>query len=125
MAKEVVSTRAQALGPYSVAVRANGLVFVSGQLGWDAEAGGLVPGGVAAEARRALQNLAETLEDCGLAPADVVKVTVFLADIADWPAVNSVYAGMFGDGPPARSAFAVAALPAGAAVEVEAIAADR
>lgn len=111
-----------AIGPYSQAIRAGKLVFCSGQVGLDPQTGELVKGGVEAEARRALQNLAAVLDAAGVGPADVVKATVFLADMKDFAALNEVYGGFFPDPPPARSTFAVAALPKGARVEIEVIA---
>jgi 2-iminobutanoate/2-iminopropanoate deaminase len=126
MRKEIITPGAgrEPLGPYSTAVRAGGFVWVSGQLGWDAQLPGLVPGGIQAECRRALENLSSVLDDAGLTLNDVVKVTVFLADIADWPAVNALWSEVFGEHPPARSAVAVAALPANARIEIDAVAVD-
>jgi 2-iminobutanoate/2-iminopropanoate deaminase len=111
-----------AIGPYSQAIQAGGLVFCSGQVGLDPQTGELVSGGIQAEARRALQNLGAVLDAAGVGPADVVKTTVFLADIKDFAALNEVYATFFSDPPPARSTFGVAALPKDARVEIEAIA---
>jgi 2-iminobutanoate/2-iminopropanoate deaminase len=110
-----------ALGPYSQGIDAGDFVFCSGQLGLDPASGELAEG-VAAQAERALRNLGAVLDAAGCTFADVVKTTVFLADIADFAALNAVYAGFFGDTPPARSTFAVAALPKGGRVEIEAIA---
>jgi 2-iminobutanoate/2-iminopropanoate deaminase len=111
-----------AIGPYSQGIAIDGFVFCSGQIGLDPATGELVPGGVEAEADRALRNVAAVLDAAGAAMADVVKTTLFLADIADFQRVNAVYARHMPDPPPARSTFAVAALPKGATVEVEAIA---
>jgi 2-iminobutanoate/2-iminopropanoate deaminase len=111
-----------AIGPYSQAIAIDGFVFCSGQIGLDPVSGDLVAGGVEAEADRALRNLGAVLDAAGASMADVVKTTLFLADIADFAAVNAVYARHFADPPPARSTFAVGALPKGARVEVEAIA---
>jgi 2-iminobutanoate/2-iminopropanoate deaminase len=111
-----------AIGPYSQAISADKLVFCSGQVGLDPQSGELVSGGIEAEARRALQNLAAVLDAAGVGPADVVKTTVFLTDINDFAALNEVYAAFFPDPPPARSTFAVAALPKEARVEIEAVA---
>jgi 2-iminobutanoate/2-iminopropanoate deaminase len=111
-----------AIGPYSQAIQAGGLVFCSGQVGLDPQTGELVSGGIQAEARRALQNLRAVLDAAGVGPADVVKTTVFLADIKDFAALNEVYATFFSDPPPARSTFGVVALPKDARVEIEAIA---
>ena len=110
-----------ALGPYSQAIAAGEYVFCSGQLGLDPTSGELVEG-ITAQTDRALRNLGAVLEAAGCGYADVVKTTVFLADIADFAALNEVYAGYFGGMPPARSTFAVAALPKGGLLEVEAIA---
>jgi len=111
-----------AIGPYSQGITARGLVFCSGQIGLDPATGNLVEGGVEAQAERALRNLTAVLDAAGCAFADVVKTTLFLADIGDFAAVNAVYARFAPDPPPARSTFAVGALPKGALVEVEAIA---
>ena len=114
-----------AIGPYSQGIVADGLLFCSGQIGLEPTSGELVDGGVEAQAERALQNLAAVLDAGGCTWADVVKTTVFLADIADFAAVNAVYGARMPDPPPARSTFAVGALPRGARVEVEAIAIRR
>jgi 2-iminobutanoate/2-iminopropanoate deaminase len=111
-----------AIGPYSQAIAAGDLVFCSGQVGLDPSTGELVPGGVEAEAERALRNLAAVLDAAGLGYADVVKTTIFLADIADFTAVNTVYGRHMPDPPPARSTVGVAGLPRGARVEIEAVA---
>jgi 2-iminobutanoate/2-iminopropanoate deaminase len=110
-----------ALGPYSQGIDAGELVFCSGQLGIDPATGQLADG-LTAQAERALRNIGAVLEAGGCTFADVVKTTVFLTDIGDFAALNTVYAGFFGDTPPARSTFAVAALPKGARVEIEAVA---
>lgn len=123
--REPISTEAApaAAGPYSQAIRAGDLVFTAGQLGIDPASGTLVADDVASQAERALTNLAAILEAAGSGLDRLVKVTVFLADIADWPAVNEVYGRMVPEPFPARSAFAVRALPLGARVEIEAVAA--
>jgi 2-iminobutanoate/2-iminopropanoate deaminase len=110
-----------AIGPYSQAIAIDGLLFCSGQLGLDPATGELVDG-VEAQAERSLRNLAAVLDAAGLAWADVVKTTIFLADITDFAAVNAVYARFMPDPPPARSTVQVAALPKGGRVEIEAIA---
>jgi 2-iminobutanoate/2-iminopropanoate deaminase len=110
-----------ALGPYSQAIVAGDYVFCSGQLGLDPASGQLADG-LAAQADRALRNLGAVLDAAGCSYADIVKTTVFLADMADFGALNEVYATFFGDAPPARSTFAVAALPKGGRLEIEAIA---
>jgi 2-iminobutanoate/2-iminopropanoate deaminase len=123
MTRQAVSTSGApaAIGPYSQGIAIDGFVFCSGQVGLDPATGELVSGGVENEADRALRNLAAVLDAAGLSMADVVKTTLFLADIGDFTSVNAVYARHFPDPPPARSTFAVAALPKGARVEVEAI----
>lgn len=121
--REVVKTdKAKAIGPYSVGVKAGHFVFCSGQLGMDQETGDLASGGVEAETRMALTNLSNILQAAGSSLERVVKTTVFLRDINDFARMNAVYAEFFPSEPPARSAFQVAALPRGGAVEIEAIA---
>lgn len=113
-----------AIGPYSQAVRSGDLVFTSGQVGFDPASGVLVSGGVEAEARQVLANLAAVLRAAGLHMADVVKTTVFLADMNDFAAVNAIYAEAFAGAEvmPARSTVQVARLPRDARVEIEAVA---
>lgn len=121
--KEAVTTeKAKVIGPYSVAVKAGPFAFCSGQLGMDPATGALVEGGVEAETRQALINLATILEASGSSLDRVVKTTVFLRDINDFGRMNGVYAEFFKVDPPARSAIQVAALPRGGAVEIEAVA---
>jgi 2-iminobutanoate/2-iminopropanoate deaminase len=124
MGRQAVSSAGApaALGPYSQGIAVDGFVFCSGQIGLDPATGNLVEGGVEAQADRALRNLIAVLDAAGSTMADVVKTTIFLADIGDFAAVNAVYAKHMPDPPPARSTFAVGALPKGAAVEIEAIA---
>jgi 2-iminobutanoate/2-iminopropanoate deaminase len=124
MSRQAISTTSApaAIGPYSQGIALDDLVFCSGQVGLDPASGVLVEGGVEAQAERALQNLAAVLDASGCTFADVVKTTVFLADIDDFAAVNAVYARFMPDPPPARSTFAVGALPKGARIEIEAIA---
>ncbi len=110
-----------ALGPYSSAVRAGDTLYLSGQLGIDPATGELAEG-VEAQARQAMQNIAAVLEEAGASFDDVVKMTVLLADIDDFAAVNEVYGSFLAAPYPARSAFQVAAIPKGALVEIEAIA---
>jgi 2-iminobutanoate/2-iminopropanoate deaminase len=123
MTRQSISTAGApaAIGPYSQAVATDGLVFCSGQLGLDPESGELVDG-VEAQTDRALRNLAAVLDAAGLTLADVVKTTIFLADMADFAVVNAVYARHMPDPPPARSTVQVAALPKAGLVEIEAIA---
>jgi 2-iminobutanoate/2-iminopropanoate deaminase len=111
-----------AIGPYAQARREGDLVYCSGQIALDPATGSLVAGGVAAEARRVLENLSVVLRAAGGDLTSVVKTTVFLADMADFAAMNEVYAEFFRAPYPARSTVAVAALPRGAKVEIEAIA---
>ena len=110
-----------ALGPYSQGIRAGDFVFASGQLGLDPETGNLLEG-VAAQAEQALDNLTAVLETAGASLADVVKTTIFLADMADFQTVNAIYGARFSGAPPARSTVQVAALPKGGLVEIEMIA---
>lgn len=121
--KAVSTTNAPAaIGPYSQAIEANGTVYVSGQLPIVPTTGEFAEGGIQAEARQSLTNIKNILAKAGLEMGNVVKVTVLLADIANFTAVNEVYAEFFNAPYPARSAFAVAALPKGANIEIEAIA---
>ena len=110
------------IAPYSPAVRANGFVFVSGQVGSNPATGKLVEGGVTAQTEQALKNVQAILASAGLCAADVVKAMVFPADINVFGAMNEVYKTVFTTDCPARSAFQVGALPGGAAVEIEVIA---
>ena len=122
MKKVICSPKAPgAIGPYSQAVEANGMVFVSGQLPIDA-ATGVMPEGAAAQARQSLENVKHILEEAGLGMANIVKTTVFLADMSLFADMNSVYATYFEGDFPARSAVAVKALPKDALVEIECIA---
>jgi 2-iminobutanoate/2-iminopropanoate deaminase len=126
MAETIRSEKApEPIGPYSQAIRTNGQLFVSGMIALDPKTGELVGADAAAQAERALQNLGAVLEAGGLGFADVVKTTVFLIDMNDFAAVNAVYAKYFGANKPARSTVAVAGLPKGARVEVDAIAVSR
>jgi 2-iminobutanoate/2-iminopropanoate deaminase len=113
------------IGPYSqaIAAPAAGLVFTAGMVGNDPASGQLVPGGIAAETERALDNLEAVLAAAGLSFADVVKTTVYLLDLADFPAMNAVYAHRMGENRPARATVGVSALPIGARVEIDMVAA--
>jgi 2-iminobutanoate/2-iminopropanoate deaminase len=113
----------RAIGPYSQALRAGGFLFTAGQVGFDPATGELVDGGIAEQTRQVLANLRAILEAGGSGLGQVVKTTVFLVDMADFAAMNEVYAEVFGTHRPARSTVAVAALPRGARVEIEAVAA--
>jgi 2-iminobutanoate/2-iminopropanoate deaminase len=112
----------EALGSYSHAVISEGLVFTSGQVGIDPETGTLVEGGIAQETTRALLNIASVLDSAGTGMNHVVKTTVYLVDLAEFSVFNQVYADFFGNRRPARATVQVGALPAGARVEIEAIA---
>ncbi|HEX2716053.1 MAG TPA: RidA family protein [Gemmatimonadaceae bacterium] len=114
-----------AIGPYSQAVAANGFLFTAGQIALDPASGQVVAGDVVAQTERVLANLAAILEAAGVSFRDVVKTTVFLADMADFPRMNEVYARAFGDTRPARSTVQAAGLPRGVLVEIEAVAALR
>ena len=123
MKKVICSERAPgAIGPYSQAIEANGMVFVSGQLPIDATTG-VMPEGVEAQARQSLENIKHILETAGLTMGDIVKTTVFLQDMSLFAGMNGVYATYFNGDFPARSAVAVKALPKDALVEIECIAA--
>ena len=108
--------------PYNQAIKANGLVFCAGQVPLDPESGTLVEGGIEEQAHRVLQSLRAVLEGAGSGLDKVVKTTVFVTDLGEFGAMNEVYAQYFASDPPARSTVQVAALPAGARVEIEAIA---
>ena len=121
--KAIVTNNAPAaIGPYSQAVEANGFVYVSGQLPINPSTGGFVEGGIKEQTRQSLLNAKAILNEAGLDLCNVVKTTVLLSDIADFQAMNEVYAEMFTSPFPARSAFAVRALPKNALVEIEVIA---
>ncbi len=122
--REVISTDAApaAVGPYSQAIRAGGFVFTAGQIGTDPASGELAGDDVQDQAAQVLANLRAILEAAGSGMDRLVKTTVYLADIADWPAVNEIYVREVPQPFPARSAFAVRDLPKGARVEIEAVA---
>ena len=122
--KQILHTDAApaAVGPYSQAVRAGNLLFISGQIGLDPESGTLAGDDIKKQTEQVLLNIKAILAKAGLTPADVVKATVYLADINDFKAMNEIYGRMFNAEPPARAAFQVAALPLAAKVEIEAIA---
>ena len=124
MSKRILTSASglKAVGPYSLAVEAGGIVWCSGMIGLDPATGEMVEGGLAAQTRQALENLKALLEDNGLTLADVVKTTCFLTDMAAFAEFNEVYAQYFPEAPPARSTVEVSALPKGALVEVEALA---
>ena len=114
-----------AIGPYSHAVRAGGLLFCSGQIPLDADSGELVGEGAAEQARRCLENLEAVCAAAGTTLARAVRLTVYMTDLAAFAEVNEVYAGFFDDDPPARVTIGVSALPRGALVEIDAIVAER
>lgn len=124
--KKVISTKdaPQAIGPYSQAIAANGFLFISGQLGVT-PSGEFAGADVKSQAQRSLQNLQAILSEAGLGFENVVKTTIFLADIADFAAVNEIYAEFFKEPYPARSTVAVKTLPKGGLVEIELIAATK
>lgn len=111
-----------AIGPYSQAIEGNGTIYVSGQLPINPATGEFAEGDIKDKARQSLANIKSILAEAGLSMQNVAKVTVLLSDISDFAAVNEVYAEFFQAPYPARSAFAVAALPKGAPIEIEAIA---
>lgn len=111
-----------AIGPYSQAVRAGGLIFVSGQIPLDPATGQVVEGGAAAQTERVLESLRAILEAAGSGMGRVVKTTVFLVDLGAFAEVNEVYARYFPQEPPARATVQVAALPRGVGIEIEAVA---
>ena len=111
-----------AIGPYSQAIMAGDTVYVSGQLPINPSTGEFAEGGIKEQARQSLNNIKNILAEAGMTMQQVVKVTVLMTDMSDFAAVNEVYAEFFSAPYPARSAFAVAALPKGGAIELEAIA---
>ncbi len=113
---------APAVGPYNLAVRAGDLLFCAGQIPLDPATGQLVAGDIQVQTERVLENIRLILEDAGLSFRNVVKSTVFMTNLADFAAMNAVYAKFFPTEAPARSAVQVAALPRGAAIEIEVIA---
>lgn len=119
----VTSAAPAAIGPYSQAIEVNGFVYASGQLPIDPATGAFPEGGVQEQTRQSLLNVKAILEEAGLTLANVVKTTVYLADMGDFAAMNEIYSQFFSRPFPARSAVAVKALPKGALVEVEVIAA--
>lgn len=115
----------KAIGPYSQAIKANGFIFLSGQIPVDPESGQITALDVVGQTRQVMANLQAVLEVEGLGWGDVVMTTIYLTDLADFSRVNEVYASFFETDPPARSTVQVAALPKGAKVEIEAVAALR
>ena len=125
MREVIVAHKAPAaVGPYSVAIRQNGFVFLSGQIPLDPASGAVVNGSIADQTRRVLDNVAAVLTGAGRTMADVIKTTVFLKSMDDFAQMNEVYSSYFHEQPPARSCVEVARLPKDVAVEIEAIAVD-
>ncbi|MCR4919988.1 MAG: RidA family protein [Prevotella sp.] len=122
--KQIINTSAApaAIGPYSQAIRVGKLVYTSGQIPIDPATGAFVEGGIRQQTRQALANVKAILEEAGLSMSNVIKTTVFMADMNDFSAMNEVYAGFFAEPYPARSAVAVKTLPKGALVEIEVVA---
>ncbi len=122
--KKIISTSEApgAIGPYSQAVRSGSFLFCSGQIPLDPKSGQIVPGDIAAQTRRVLDNIAGVLRAEGLTFDRVVKTTIFLTDLGDFQTVNEIYGSYFKQDPPARSTVQVAALPKGANVEIEVVA---
>jgi reactive intermediate/imine deaminase len=118
----VIHPAGSPVGPFTPAIKAGGLVWLSGQIGNVPGTRTMVPGGVGPETRQAMENLGRVLEAAGTSFARVVKCTVFLADISEWDAMNAVYAPFFPGALPARSTVAVAGLVFGARVEIECVA---
>jgi 2-iminobutanoate/2-iminopropanoate deaminase len=123
--REIVRTdkAPAAIGPYSQGVRCGGFLFCSGQVPLDPASGKMVEGGIAEQTERALRNLEAVLAAGGVPLSSVVKTTVYLVDLGEFPAMNAVYGRFFPEDPPARATVEVSKLPAGARVEIEAVAA--
>lgn len=123
--KKIISTdnAPAAIGPYSQAIEVNGMIYASGQIPIDPTTGEFIPGGIKEQTEQVFKNIKAILSEVGLTTDNIIKTTVLLADIADFAAMNEVYATQFEGTFPARSAFAVKALPKGALVEIEIIAA--
>jgi 2-iminobutanoate/2-iminopropanoate deaminase len=121
---KVISTKKApaAIGPYSQAIQVGNLVYTSGQIPIDPATGTFIEGGIKEQTRQSLSNVRAILEEAGLSMANVVKTTVFIADMADFADMNAVYAEFFAEPYPARSAVAVKSLPKGALVEIEVVA---
>ena len=124
MNREVISTDAapKAIGPYEQGIRANGFVFTAGQIALDPSTGNLTEGDISAQTRQVLENLKEVLKAGGSSLDRVVKATIYLKNMADFPVVNKVYAEYLGSSKPARSTVAVAELPKGALIEIDFVA---
>ena len=124
--KTVIATDAEAkpVGPYSQAIRANGMIFVSGQISFNPETDAIVDGGIAAQTDRALRNVAAILTAAGSSMDKVVRCVVFLKNMSDFSSMNEVYATFFRENPPARTTVTVADLPKDALIEIEATAVE-
>ncbi|MBI4523138.1 MAG: RidA family protein [Deltaproteobacteria bacterium] len=124
MKKEAIVTDAapKAIGPYEQGIRVHGFIFTAGQIPLDPKTGNVVEGGIGAQTKQVLENLSAVLKAGGSSLDQVIKATVFLKNMADFPAMNEVYAGYFGASKPARSTVAVAELPRGALVEIDLVA---
>jgi len=127
MLKKTVETSAApaAIGPYSQAIRAGGFIFYSGQIPLDPQSGVLVDGGIDEQTRQVMANMKAVLSASGRSFDDVVKTTIYLTDLADFATVNEIYGEYFTEMPPARACVQVAALPKGARIEIEWIAASH
>jgi 2-iminobutanoate/2-iminopropanoate deaminase len=125
MAKKIIETKKAPapIGPYSQAVEVNGMVFCSGQIALDPSTGQVNTGSVGEQTELVMKNIHGVLEAAGIGFDNIVKTTIFLTDMADFPAVNEVYGKSFKSAPPARSTVAVAGLPRGVKVEIEVLAA--
>ncbi len=121
--KQISTTHApSAIGPYSQGIVANGFLFTAGQIALDPVTGKIVEGGIVEQTERVMQNLQQVLQAAGVAWGDVVKATVYLHDLSDFPIVNEIYGKWLGDARPARSTVQVPGLPRGALVEIDAVA---
>ena len=122
--KKIISTSKapSAIGPYSQAVEANGMLFISGQIPIVPDTGKIIEGSIKEQTQQVFRNIEAILNEAGYSFKDVVKSTCLLSDIADFKAMNEVYSGYFPDNKPARAAFAVKSLPMGALIEIESIA---
>ena len=124
MLKEQIQTKEapEAIGPYSQAIRAGGIVFYSGQIPLDPKTGAMVEGGIVEQTQRVMANMEAVLHASGREFADIVKATIYLTDLADFATVNEIYGSYFDELPPARACVQVAALPKGAMIEIDWIA---
>lgn len=123
--QKIISTdkAPKAIGPYSQAVEARGMLFISGQVPVDPETGKVVDGGIKEQTRQVMKNIGAILSEAGYSYSDVIKSTCMLSDMANFKAMNEVYGSFYNENPPARAAFAVKDLPLGVLVEIETVAA--